>query len=363
MNDEAWMRHALRGAAHGLGTTWPNPSVGCVLVRESRLISEGYTAPGGRPHAEVQALAGTDARGATAYVTLEPCAHHGQTPPCTDALIAAGIARAVIAVEDSDPRVKGQGQARLEAAGIAVEAGLMAAEAREINAGFFKRVEEGRPYLTLKLATTLDARIATRTGESQWITSPMARLYAHHLRAHHDAVLIGAGTARADNPSLTVRGLGLARKPVRIIADASLSLPLTSHLAQTAAEHPLWLLTRAGLPPERIRTFADLGAKVLETPTGETGRLDLAKALKLLAEQGLTRILCEGGGQIAAALLRAGLVDQLIRIEAGTLIGADGLPAIGPLSLEGLKDAPAFRLTEARPLGPDRLSIWQPSPP
>lgn len=364
MNDESWMRHALQGAAHRLGTTWPNPSVGCIIVKNNYMISESYTASGGRPHAETQALAaaGEGAKGATAYVTLEPCAHQGETPPCADALISAGISTVVMAMDDSDPRVAGEGRARLQAAGITVKSGVLAEEARQLNAGFFKRIETGLPYVTLKLATTLDARIATASGESQWITGPMARLYAHHLRARHDAVLIGAGTARADNPRLTVRGLGPnPPRPIRIVADASLSLPLTSHLAETARSHPLWLLTGAGGHGPRMAAFEEIGAELIEAPTHSTGRLDLCKTLELLAKRGLTRILCEGGGQIAAALLGAGLVDELNLIQAGKVIGTDGLPAIGPLTLQNLADAPGFRHVETRTLGADVLSIWRPA--
>ncbi|MGY4803023.1 bifunctional diaminohydroxyphosphoribosylaminopyrimidine deaminase/5-amino-6-(5-phosphoribosylamino)uracil reductase RibD, partial [Teichococcus aerofrigidensis] len=219
--DVAQMRAALALAARGLGNTWPNPAVGCVIVKEGVVVGRGWTAPGGRPHAETEALrrAGAAARGATAYVTLEPCCHWGRTPPCADALIAAGVARVVVAMQDPDPRVDGAGLRRLREAGIAVASGMLEAEARALNAGFLKRLASGLPLLTLKLATTLDGRIATRAGESQWITGPAARRAAHALRGRHDAVLVGSGTALADDPDLTCRLPGFAPVPtVRVVA-------------------------------------------------------------------------------------------------------------------------------------------------
>src|SRR5580700_4659831 len=231
--DLGHMRTALGLARRGLGNTWPNPAVGCVIVKDGRVVGRGWTQKGGRPHAETEALAraGKGAKGATAYVSLEPCSHHGKTPPCAEALIAAGVSRVVAAVEDPDPRVSGRGIARLRAAGIAVEAGLCAAEAAELNAGFFCRVAQGRPLVTLKLAASLDGRIATPTGKSRWITGPAARERAHLLRAAHDAVLIGTGTALADDPQLTCRLPGLeARSPVRIVIDRTLRLPATLRL-------------------------------------------------------------------------------------------------------------------------------------
>jgi diaminohydroxyphosphoribosylaminopyrimidine deaminase / 5-amino-6-(5-phosphoribosylamino)uracil reductase len=247
------MALAIGLGARGLGRVWPNPAVGCVIVHDGRIVGRGWTQPGGRPHAETMALAqaGTAARGAVAYVSLEPCAHHGQTPPCADALIASGVARVVSALEDPDPRVAGQGHRRLAEAGINVETGVLATEAGQAQAGFLSRIRRGRPMLTLKLATSLDGRIATASGESRWITGPEARSRVHVMRASHDAVLIGSGTARADDPVLTVRGLGVSHQPMRIIAASSLNLPLEGALAASAAQVPLLLAHAPDAPQDR----------------------------------------------------------------------------------------------------------------
>lgn len=360
MNDARWMKSALVLARRAVGRTWPNPAVGCILVRDGRIVGRGVTAPGGRPHAEPTALtqAGPLAAGATAYVTLEPCAHHGKTPPCTDALIAAGIARAVVAIEDPDPRVSGRGITALKNAGIAVRLGIEAEAARAVNAGFLSRIERGRPHILLKLAASLDGRIATRTGESRWITGSAARRYVHAIRARSDAVLIGAGTARADDPMLDVRGLGLgARKPVRVVADGSLSIPLTGRLVQTARDRPLWVLHRPDAPPDRADALRNAGAILLPVPAPD-GLLDMSAALTDLAERGLTNILCEGGGRIAASLLARGLVDKLAVFSAGKIIGGDGTPAVQPFGLETLLQAPEFSLIRSQTVGTDTVAWW-----
>ncbi|MEM6662956.1 MAG: bifunctional diaminohydroxyphosphoribosylaminopyrimidine deaminase/5-amino-6-(5-phosphoribosylamino)uracil reductase RibD [Pseudomonadota bacterium] len=365
MSDARWMASALALARRSLGRTWPNPAVGCLIVRDGRLLGRGQTAPGGRPHAETEALAqaadlGADVRGATAYVTLEPCAHHGRTPPCCDALIAAGIARVVCPLEDPDPRVAGRGFEALRAAGIEVDVGCMQREAEAVNAGFLSRIRRGRPCVTLKLALTLDGRIATRTGESRWITGPIARRRVHMMRADHDAVLIGAGTARADDPLLDIRDLGLeGRAPVRIVADGGLSLPLTGRLAATASQQPLWILHRDGIDSDRLAAFQDIGAETIQVPSDEDG-LSIAPAMEALADRGITRLLCEGGGQIAATLIKAGLVDQLVVFSAGKIIGGDGLPGIRGFGLADLPGAPRFELNRYETIGEDTCSIWQP---
>jgi diaminohydroxyphosphoribosylaminopyrimidine deaminase/5-amino-6-(5-phosphoribosylamino)uracil reductase len=254
--DAAHMRAALSLARRGNGRTWPNPSVGCVIVKDGRVVGRATTAQGGRPHAEPQALAmaGDAARGATAYVTLEPCCFHGRTPPCTDALVAAGVARVVVGVRDPDPRVNGAGLARLRSAGIEVVEGVLEDEAADVVAGFVTRVQRGRPLVTLKLASTLDGRIATRTGESQWITGEPARRMAHALRGRHDAIMVGAGTVLADNPDLTCRIPGFKPLPmVRVVADSHLRLPLTSRLVATAHSAPTWVLCRGGVDSRRNR--------------------------------------------------------------------------------------------------------------
>ncbi len=354
-SDARWMDQALALAARGLGNTWPNPAVGCVITRDDQVIGKGWTQPGGQPHAETQALQNIDARRATAYVTLEPCAHTGQTGPCAQALAEAGIARVVMALGDPDPRVAGQGQAMLERAGVAVESGLRQAEAAEVNKGYFSRIGRGRPWVTLKLASSLDGRIALANGESRWITGPDARAFVHRLRATSDAILIGAGTARADNPMLDVReGAVTPRPPVRIVTDPSLSLPADSRLAQTATSQPLWLLHG---PAATSPTLSSLGVTLLPILTTDTG-LDLPAALQTLGTQGLTRVLCEGGGRLAASLIRDGLVDELILITAGKIIGSEGTPVIGPMAAEVLAKVPHFKPIEHRQIGDDILTRW-----
>lgn len=357
-DDHRHMAHALSLAARGLGRTWPNPAVGCVLVRDGRILGRGWTQPGGRPHAERMALdqAG-DATGATAYVTLEPCAHHGATPPCAEALVAARPARVVTALTDPDPRVAGRGHALLRAAGIPVTEGILAPEAARLNAGFFKRLRDGLPFVTLKLATTLDGRIATATGESRWITGSDARRAVHQMRLTHDAVLVGAGTARADDPDLTARDIGATHQPLRLVLDRTLAHSPASRLGRTAKEHPVWLLHGASAPADHIAAWAGTGARLLHVAEAE-GHLDLTACLGRLADEGLTRILCEGGGTLAAALLKAGLVDDLVQFTAGKAIGSEGTPALGPLALQTLADSPRFQLLDQRRIGADLLAHW-----
>ncbi len=348
------MRRALRLAMRGLGRTWPNPTVGCVLVRDGHVVGEGRTADGGRPHAERVALdrAGSDARGAIAYVTLEPCSHYGRTPPCADALIAAGVVRVVTASHDPDPRVAGSGLARLRAAGIAVTTGVEAAAGDRINQGFFTRVTAGRPLVTLKLATTLDGRIAMANGASRWITGPAARAKGHVLRAIHDAVLIGSGTALADDPALTTRVAGFERRcPVRIVVDRRLRLNPDSRLAAGAAEGRLWVVTERsdGAAAARLRS---LGVRLIAVPA----EAEIADVFERLGALGLTRVLVEGGRGIATAVVSAGLVDRLEWFRNPSVLGDDGMAAIGPLGLTVLTDRPMFRWTDRRALGPD---LWE----
>lgn len=359
-NDLGHMAHALRLAARGLGNTWPNPAVGCVIVKDGLVVGRGWTQPGGRPHAEVRALAqaGDQAAGATAYVTLEPCAHHGQTAPCAEALIAARVARVVTALTDPDPRVSGKGHAMLRAAGIVVTEGVLTDQATRMNAGFLKRVTQGLPFLTLKLAATLDGRIATASGESRWITGPQARSKVHAMRLAHDAVMVGSGTALADDPDLTVRDMGAAHQPVRILVDRALRHAPDSRLGRTAKDHPVWVLHGSTAPQPARQTWQDTGAILIDVPERD-GQLDLVAALRSLAEKGLTRILSEGGSTLAAALIRAGLVDELALFSGGLLIGAEGHPALGPLQLTALADGPRPILRETQQLGPDLYSLWQ----
>ncbi len=363
--DAQRMRVALRLARRGLGLTAPNPSVGCVIARDGRVLGRGVTQPGGRPHAEQVALAqaraawGAEAlRGATAWVTLEPCAHHGRTPPCADALVAAGVSRVVSTVEDPDPRVRGRGFAALRAAGLEVTTGVLAEEALALNVGFFTRLALGRPHVTLKLAATLDGRIATASGESRWITGPEARARTHLMRATSDAVLVGAGAARTDDPMLDVRLPGLEdRRPLRIVADGGLSLSLMSRLVRSARERPLLLMHREGAARERRDALRALGVEMLAIED-RNGELTLSDALARLGARGATRVLCEGGGRIAAALLRDDLVDEIAWFSAGAVLGADSAPAVGRLCVERLASAPRFGLTSHERLGADTLSVW-----
>ena len=358
--DAVHMGAALALGRRGLGRVWPNPAVGCVLARGRRVVGRGWTQPGGRPHAETEALAraGGVARGATCYVTLEPCSHHGRTPPCADALIEAGIARVVAATGDPDPRVSGRGFARLLAAGIAVERGLGEAEAQFDNAGFFMRTATGRPLVALKTATTLDGRIAAHNGLSQWITGPAARAAAHRLRARYDAVMVGARTALLDNPRLDCRLDGLRdRSPLRIVADGSLALPPTHHLVVDGGA--TWVFCREDADRDRAGALEEAGVRLIRLPAGAEGRMDIAAGLQRLGEAGLTRLLVEGGGMLAAALLKADLVDRIHWFRAPLVMGGDGAPAVAALDVEDPGEAPRFRLHARREAGDDNWEVWR----
>ncbi len=359
------MRAALALARRSLGRTWPNPAVGCVMVRDGEVLARGRTREGGRPHAEADAIAqaaeaGLSLKGATAYVTLEPCSHHGRTPPCADALVAAGISRVMSALEDPDPRVSGQGHARLRAAGLSVEVGERAADAADINAGFLLRVREGRPLFHLKMAGSLDGRIATASGESKWITGEAARRDGHRLRAIHDAILVGAATAAADDPELTCRLPGLAaRSPVRIVLDSQARLSPLSKLAASARLTPVWLICTNSAPGSRRDALAALGVEVVEVDGGADGRIDVSAAARALGARGLTRVLVEGGGQVAASFLKAGLVDGISCYRAGLVLGGDSRSAVGGLEFARLGSAPRFSLVSARQLQGDTLETWR----
>ncbi len=358
--DIRFMRLALALGRRGLGQVAPWPSVGCVLVQGRRIVGRGTSDRKTMRHAEIVALdqAGAQAKGATAFVTLEPCSHHGNTPPCSDALINAGVARVVVATGDPNPLVAGQGLERLAKAGIEVETGLLEDAAKADHRGFLLTQTENRPMLTLKLASSFDGRIATATGESHWITGPAARREVHMMRARHDAVMIGAGTARADDPSLDVRDLGVENQPVRVVISRNLDLPMASRLAKTAGQQPLWLVHAKGADPGLISAWKGFGARLFPTVL-KVGQIDMQAALGDLAEAGLTRVFCEGGGALAASLIRADLVDQLVGFSAGLALGADGTPSIGAMGLERLSDAPRFSLTYLRDLGGDVLHVWE----
>ena len=355
------MRAALALARRSLGRTWPNPAVGCVIVKDGVIVGRGRTRDGGRPHAEADALAqaGDAARGATVYVTLEPCAHFGKSPPCADALIGAGVAKVVSALEDPFPEVNGQGHARLRAAGITVEVGEGAKEAAEINAGFLMRVGEGRPLFHLKMATSLDGRIATASGESKWITGAAARADGQRLRATHDAILVGANTVAADDPELTCRLPGLeGYSPVRVVLDSKARMSPGSKLAVSANRTPVWLLCTRQAPASAREGLQAKGVEVIEVASNEQGRVDARAAARALGDRRLTRVLIEGGGEVAATFLKADLVDRITSYQAGVILGADSRSAVGPLALQMLGFAPRFALVSSRHVGGDVLETW-----
>lgn len=337
--DLRFMRLALALGARHLGRCWPNPSVGAVVVGNEGagpvIVGTGVTQPGGRPHAEPVALAeaGDRARGATLYVSLEPCAHHGRTPPCVDAVIAAGIGRVVSALQDPDPRVAGQGHARLRAAGIRVTTDLLSEEAARGHRGHIMRVRRGRPFITVKLARTADGFAGARSGARLLITGEAANARVHMMRAHADAVLVGIGTVLADDPLLSVRLPGLeSRQPLRIVADSSLRTPPGCRLVASAREAPTWILCTDRAPEEAAAGLRERGVEVIRVPA-VNGLLDPSAALEQLADRGLTQVLCEGGPHLADALAQAGLVDECVLLTGATswdrAAGA-AIPALGP---------------------------------
>jgi diaminohydroxyphosphoribosylaminopyrimidine deaminase / 5-amino-6-(5-phosphoribosylamino)uracil reductase len=356
------MQAALALGRRGLGRVWPNPAVGCVIADTAGyVVGRGWTQPGGRPHAETEALkrAGDRAKGGTAYVTLEPCSHTGQTPPCAEALINAGIARVVVALQDPDGRVSGRGIALLEAADIAVERNVLEAEARFDQAGFLSKVEQGRPLIALKSAASLDGRIATASGHSQWITGPEARQRGHMLRAEYDAIIVGIGTALADDPSLNCRVAGLGEaSPLRIVIDSKLQLDPASDLAKRACDQPAWVFTTEAASAQHRSRLEALGLRIIDAATDQNGRVDVKSVAHKLGEEGVTRALIEGGGGLAASFLQADLIDRVHSFRAGLIIGGDGRAAIGPLGLDRVDDAPRFIEHNTRQVGVDSEQLF-----
>jgi diaminohydroxyphosphoribosylaminopyrimidine deaminase / 5-amino-6-(5-phosphoribosylamino)uracil reductase len=333
--DARFMSLALSLGRRGLGRTWPNPAVGAVVVKDGVIAGRGWTQPGGRPHAEIEALrrAGDAARGATLYVTLEPCSHHGKSPPCADAIVAAGIARVVSALEDPNPKVAGAGHARLRASGLAVTVGVGAAEARRDHAGHIRRMREGRPQVMLKLAISADGKAGAAGRQPLAITGERVRDRVHLLRARSDAIMIGIGTALADDPVLTCRLPGMERySPVRVVLDGALRLPLGSRLVGMARETPVWVFTAARGPRAKRDALQAAGVEIFCAP-GQVGRVDLPAALKLLAERGITRLMVEGGPTLAAALVTADLVDEAVLFQSPKAVGDDGIDALEGLPL------------------------------
>jgi diaminohydroxyphosphoribosylaminopyrimidine deaminase / 5-amino-6-(5-phosphoribosylamino)uracil reductase len=353
------MALALSLGRRGLGRTWPNPAVAAVIVKDGVIVGRGWTQPGGRPHAEVEALrrAGAAARGATLYVTLEPCSHYGKSPPCADAVIAAGIARVVSALEDPNPEVAGRGHARLRAAGIAVDIGVGADQARRDHAGHIRRMREGRPQVMLKLAVSADGKAGAAGRQPAPITGEAARERVHLLRAHSDAIMIGIGTALADNPLLTCRLPGMAEdSPVRVVLDSALRLPLGSRLVKSAGEVPLWVVTASGASPDAEQALRARGVVVLRGE-GVDGRLDLSAALKAIAARGITRLMVEGGPTLAAALLAADLVDEAYLFHAPVVVGVDGVDAMDATAAAAL--ARQLKQVSSEPVGADRQDYYE----
>jgi diaminohydroxyphosphoribosylaminopyrimidine deaminase / 5-amino-6-(5-phosphoribosylamino)uracil reductase len=358
-DDGCFMALAFALGRRGLGRTWPNPAVGAVVVKNGVIVGRGWTQPGGRPHAEVEALrrAGAAARGATLYVTLEPCSHHGKSPPCADAVIAAGVARVVSALVDPNPEVAGAGHWRMAQAGVVVEVGVGAEEARRAHSGHIRRVQDGRPHVTLKLAVSADDKVGLAGRKPSRITGDEVTARVHLMRSRSDAVLSGIGTVLADDPLLTCRLPGM-RSPVRVVLDGALRLPLASKLVATARETPLWVVTGEAAPREQEQALVARGAEVLRVArTG--GGLDLAACLKLLAKRGLSRVMVEAGPILATAFLRADLVDEAALFRSPTPIGPEGLDALDGLPLSALTRSPRLKAVGNEAIGADTLELFE----
>lgn len=353
------MQLALALGRRGLGNTWPNPAVGAVVVKDGAILGRGWTQPGGRPHAETEALkrAGRAARGATIYVTLEPCSHQGKTPPCADALIRAGIARVVSALEDPNPEVAGQGHARLRERGIAVEVGLGAEEATKAHAGHIRRIRDGRPHVMLKLAVSPDGKAAAAGRKPVAITGEAARERVFQMRAMSDAILIGLGTVMSDDPALTCRLPGMAeRSPVRVLLDARLRAPMPAGLVATARETPTWIFCAPSASAMAEEVLRAKGVEVFRVEAKD-GKLDLAEVLKVLAGRGITRLMVEGGPTVAASFVQAGLVDEAVLFRAPAPIGPDGVDALEGLPLSALTER--LRPLASEPVGVDTVEMYE----
>ncbi|MDA9422646.1 MULTISPECIES: bifunctional diaminohydroxyphosphoribosylaminopyrimidine deaminase/5-amino-6-(5-phosphoribosylamino)uracil reductase RibD [Bradyrhizobium] len=360
--DRRFMELALSLGRRGQGRTWPNPAVGAVIVKDGVIVGRGWTQPGGRPHGEPEALlrAGEAAWGATLYVTLEPCSHFGKSPPCADAVIAAGIKRVVAAIEDPNPEVAGQGHARLRAAGINVDVGLCAAEAAFDHAGHFRRIRDHRPHVILKLAVSPDGKIGAAGGKPVAITGEAARDRVHLLRAHSDAILVGIGTVLADDPLLTCRLPGMAaRSPVRVVLDQSLRIPASGQLVRSARETPLWVVGSELAEAAAAMRLGAAGAQVIRMSRGGSSGLDLPAVLHALAEKGITRLMVEGGSRVAASFVAADLVDETWLFRGAEEVGSGGVDALDALPLSKITQSPAYKLHASETFGKDTLTIYE----
>jgi diaminohydroxyphosphoribosylaminopyrimidine deaminase / 5-amino-6-(5-phosphoribosylamino)uracil reductase len=358
-DDERFMRLALALGRRGLGNAWPNPAVGCVIVKDGIIVGRGWTQPGGRPHAEVEALrrAKKDAKGATLYATLEPCSHTGKSPPCADAIIKAGIARVVSALEDPNPEVAGQGYARLREKGIVVETGLCAEEAARDHAGHITRIQKKRPHVTLKMAISADGKAGLAGRKPIAITGEVARNHVFQMRAQHDAILVGIGTVFADNPQLTARLPGLyERSPVRVLLDAQLRVPLSLSVISTVRDTPTWVFTSNKASPMAADILQQKGVKVFRVDDTQ-GRLDLEDVLKVLAGEGITRLMVEGGPTVAAAFATADLIDEVVLFRAEKVIGDTGIAPLEGMKLEALTGKMISRGSEK--LGVDSVERYE----
>jgi diaminohydroxyphosphoribosylaminopyrimidine deaminase / 5-amino-6-(5-phosphoribosylamino)uracil reductase len=360
--DRRYMQLALSLGRRGLGRTWPNPAVGAVIVKDGVIVGRGWTQPGGRPHAEPEALrrAGEAARGATLYVTLEPCSHVGRSPPCADAVIAAGISRVVSAIEDPNPLVAGQGHARLRAAGITVDVGLCSAEAVHDHAGHFRRVRNQRPHVILKLAVSPDGKIGAAGHKPVAITGEATRMRVHLLRAQCDAILVGIGTVLADDPLLTCRLPGMEkRSPVRVVLDTALRISGSSQLVHSARTTPLWVMAAETAEAAAATRLGAAGAQVVRLSPRTVPGLDLAAVLHALSERNITRLLVEGGSRIASALVTAELADEIWLFRGSKSIGEGGIAALDALPLDAITQSPAYRVRASETFDHDTLTIYE----
>ena len=360
--DLRWMDAALNLGSRSLGLAAPNPAVGAILVKDGAVVGRGRTAPGGRPHAERIAIgqAGEAARGATLYVTLEPCSHFGVSPPCVDAVVAAGVARVVSAMEDPNPLVGGQGHARLRDAGIAVSIGVGADQARRDHLGHILRVTAGRPCVTLKLAETADGFASAGANDARLrITGPIADLRVQMMRSTHEAIMVGIETALADDPALTVRLPGVDRMPLRVVLDTHLRLPERSRLAVTARDVPTLVIAAATAPDETTQRLEDLGVMIERVALDAEGHVDLQDALRTLAGRGITRVFSEGGPLVAARLIALGLADEIALITADKPLARLGVVALDPETRSALLDGSRYHPIETRDYGADTMRLWQ----
>jgi diaminohydroxyphosphoribosylaminopyrimidine deaminase / 5-amino-6-(5-phosphoribosylamino)uracil reductase len=360
-DDERYMRLAIALGARGLGNTWPNPAVRAVVVKNGAIVGRGWTQPGGRPHAETQALkrAGETAQGATMYVSLEPCSHTGKTRPCADAIVRAGVARVVSAIEDPNPEVAGQGHKKLTDAKIQVDVGLLADEARRVHAGHLRRVAEARPHVRLKLAISSDGKAGLGGRRPIQLTGELATEYVFRMRAQADAILVGIGTVLADNPALSCRLPGMfERSPVRVVLDTTLKVPLATHVVATVRETPTWIFAGQGGSPIAEEILTDRGAKVVRVG-GANGRLNLREILKILANEGITRLMVEGGPTVAASFVDADLVDEVVLLHAQQAIGEQGIDALEGMPLTALTQSPKLKLRASEELGADRAELYE----